>query len=342
MIRTTAYARVGLVGNPSDMYFGKTIAAAVTNFAARVTLWESPSIELKPHPVNDSFAFDGLAQLTDKVRVEGYYGGVRLLFATCKKFYEFFDARGVELPERNFTLAYDTTIPRQVGLGGSSAIITATVRGLMAFYGVRVGVDVALPELPNLVLSVETDELGITAGLQDRVVQTYGGAVFMDFNEPTMIAQGYGDYTRLPVGSLPPFFLAYTTVGNESGKVHNDVRYRYESGDADVMAAMREFASYAVAAREALEAGDHRLFGAIMDRNFDLRRRIYGDKAIGDRDMEMVDIARRHGCAAKFSGSQGAVVGLCLEPERMARIRAAYADRGFLFADLAVHDADAE
>ena len=342
MIHTTAHARVGLVGNPSDMYFGKTIAAAVTNFAADVTLWESPSIELKPHPVNDSFAFEGLAELTDKVRVEGYYGGVRLLFATCKKFYEFCAARGVELPSRNFTLAYDTTIPRQVGLGGSSAIITATVRALMEFYGVRVGVDVALPELPNLVLSVETEELGITAGLQDRVVQMYGGAVFMDFDEPTMLSQGYGAYTRIPGASLPPLFLAYTSVGNESGKVHNDVRYRYEAGDPEVLAAMREFASYAVDARDSLERGDHGRFGTIMDQNFDLRRRIYGDKAIGDRDLEMVDIARRHGCAAKFSGSQGAVVGVCLEPARLARVKAEYADRGFHFADLDVHCPDAE
>lgn len=342
MIHSSAHARVGLVGNPSDMYFGKTIAAAVTNFSARVTLWQSPSIELKPHPVNDPFAFDGLGQLTEKVRVEGYYGGVRLLFATCKKFYEFCRDRDVALPDRNFTLSYDTTIPRQVGLGGSSAIITATVRALMEFYGVRPHVDVQLAELPSLVLSVETEELGITAGLQDRVVQTYGGTVFMDFDEPTMIAQGHGTYSRLDSASLPPLFLAYTAIGSESGKVHNDVRYRYESGDAEVIAAMREFATYAVAARDALGAGDHTRFGAIMDQNFDLRRRIYGDKAIGDRDMEMVDIARRNGCAAKFSGSQGAVVGMCLDRSLRAHVRDEYLARGFQFAELAVHDPDAD
>ncbi len=342
MIDTQAHARVGLVGNPSDMYFGRTIAAAVTNFSARVTLWESPSIELKPHPVNDSFAFDGLAQLTEKVCVEGYYGGVRLLFATCKKFYEFCRERGVVLPERNFSLSYDTSIPRQVGLGGSSAIITATVRALMAFYEVRPDVDIPLPELPNLVLSVETEELSITAGLQDRVVQTYGGTVFMDFAKATMLEQGHGDYTRLASSSLPPLFLAYTAVGNESGKVHNDVRYRFEAGDADVVSAMREFAEYAVEARDALAAGDIASFGSVMDRNFDLRRRIYGDKAIGDRDMEMVDVARSRGCAAKFSGSQGAVVGVCVDPDVVEQLRADYTARGFQFAELAVHDPDAD
>lgn len=37
-------------------------------------------------------------------------------------------------------------------------------------------------EFPSIILSVETDELGIAAGLQDRVIQCYGGLVFMDFS----------------------------------------------------------------------------------------------------------------------------------------------------------------
>lgn len=46
-------------------------------------------------------------------------------------------------------------------------------------------------ERPNLVLNAE-EELGIAAGLQDRVVQVYGGIVFMDFGKEHMQAHGYG------------------------------------------------------------------------------------------------------------------------------------------------------
>ena len=42
-----------------------------------------------------------------------------------------------------------------------------------------------------MVLSVEED-LGITAGLQDRVVQVYGGVVFMDFDQGHMQTHGCG------------------------------------------------------------------------------------------------------------------------------------------------------
>lgn len=45
---------------------------------------------------------------------EGYYGGVRLLMALCKVFYKYCSDNNIELKKGNFTLSYDTNIPRQV------------------------------------------------------------------------------------------------------------------------------------------------------------------------------------------------------------------------------------
>ena len=44
---------------------------------------------------------------------------------------------------------------------------------------------------PGLVLKAE-EELGITAGLQDRVVQVYGGIVYMEFARDLMQRHGHG------------------------------------------------------------------------------------------------------------------------------------------------------
>jgi hypothetical protein len=38
VIRARAYARIGLLGNPSDGYFGKTISVSIQNFYAEVAL----------------------------------------------------------------------------------------------------------------------------------------------------------------------------------------------------------------------------------------------------------------------------------------------------------------
>jgi glucuronokinase len=44
LIKTHSYARAGLIGNPSDGYFGKTIAFTFSAFSAEVTMVETPEL----------------------------------------------------------------------------------------------------------------------------------------------------------------------------------------------------------------------------------------------------------------------------------------------------------
>ena len=117
IITNNGYARVGLLGNPSDGYHGKTISCTIRNFRAQVMLWESPALRIQAHPRYDPVEFKNLADLETVANRDGYYGGLRLLFATCKKFKEYCSSLGIRLPARNFTIKYETDIPRQVGLG---------------------------------------------------------------------------------------------------------------------------------------------------------------------------------------------------------------------------------
>jgi len=330
IIRAAAYARIGLLGNPSDGYYGRTISCAITNFSATAHLEESAHVVLVPHPTYDPTEFDSLEALHDTARRDGYYGGLRLLYATCTKFFEYCRGRDIALPRRGFTLRYETTIPRQVGLAGSSAIVTATVDALRRLYGVT---DAELPPYlqANLVLSVEEEELDIRAGLQDRVIQTYGGVVYMDFDRQLLESRGYGEYQRMDPALVPPLFLAYFGKPKDSGKMHSDVRARWHRGDLDVVEAMHTFALFATEGKAALERGDHEAFGRLMNRNFDLRLKIFGEKVIGKQNMEMIRIARNLGAPAKFSGSGGAIVGLWRDADQLARLGAAYRERGYSF-----------
>ena len=137
LIRHRAYARAGLVGNPSDGYFGKTLSIIVRNFWAEATLYEWDQLELMPSQ-EDHSRFESMAELVRDVRLHGYYGGIRLVKATVKKFAEHCLRQGHALHGRNFSIRYTSNIPRQVGLAGSSAIIVATLRCLIEFYGVDI------------------------------------------------------------------------------------------------------------------------------------------------------------------------------------------------------------
>jgi glucuronokinase len=220
-IETHAYARAALAGNPSDGYFGKTLSLCLSDFSARVVLTASETLEIVPS-CEDLAQFASIREMADDVRRNGYYGGLRLVKAALKKFVDYCDAHQIELPaDHNFSLRYETDIPRQVGLAGSSAIITATWRALMQHYRVLVPREV----LPAWVRAVEQEELGITGGLQDRVAQSYGGLVFMDFERTKLERDGFGTYELLDIALLSPLYLAYATrFAEESGVVHNDLR----------------------------------------------------------------------------------------------------------------------
>lgn len=45
------YSRIGLIGNPSDGYFGNTISIAVENYFTEVSLLKTTTLRIIPHPV---------------------------------------------------------------------------------------------------------------------------------------------------------------------------------------------------------------------------------------------------------------------------------------------------
>ena len=195
--------------------------------------------------------------------------------------------------------------------------------------------------LPSLILSVETEELGINAGLQDRVVQVYGGTVFMDFSKEVMDKVGtyeFGHYESLDSALVPPLFLAYLLAPSDSGKIHSDVNFRYQNNDPEVVSAMRTFADYASSFRFVMENGDVERIKELMNQNFDLRRRIFGDIVIGSKNLEMIEIARRYGCPAKFAGSSGAVIGIYENLAQLQQLIQAYQDKDYKLIKLAIDE----
>ncbi len=321
IVRTKAFTRAGLAGNPSDGYFGKTLSVTFRNFFAEVTMYETPDLEILPNDRDHSY-FKNMEHLVKDVQRHGYYGGIRLIKAAAKKFFDYCQEKGIVLSDRNFTVRYKSNIPVQVGLAGSSAIVTATIRALMTFYGV----EIPKPQVPALILSVETDELRISAGLQDRVVQMYEGLVYMDFDKTLIETQGYGDYQNLDPNLLPPIYIAYLAdLSETSGIAHGKLRGRFEAGDQGVIDAMKYFAERAELAKECLQNHQPEKLGQIMNENFDKRREIF---PISRMNLEMVNLARSVGASAKFSGSGGAIVGTYEDEKMFEKLKAKLAEIG--------------
>ena len=319
--KAKSFARAGLLGNPSDGYFGKTLSFAFSNFGVDLRLTESSRMRFVPGEVDDAM-FDSPEQLVHDLRIYGYYGGIRMLKAVAKLFFEYCMEHGLEFPQKNFTAEYKINVPRLVGLSGSSAICSAMLKALMKFYGVTVPAEYA----PTLCLEAERDELGINCGYQDRVIQMYNGLVFMDFDRAYLEEHEYGRYERLDPALLPNLYIAYDpNRAEESGKAHRKVKKLFEEKKPDVLAAMSEFADLAQKGRDALVAGRKEDLPALIDANFDLRNKIFN---VSEENRRMVQVARNAGSSAKFAGSGGAIVGTYTDEEQFTRLSVALREIG--------------
>jgi glucuronokinase len=286
------------------------------DFRARVLVYPSGRLEIKPSKA-DVPRFDNLNELYSLTRWRGYYGGVRIVQALIVRLVDYCRTRGIELPDRNFTLEYESSIPQRLGLGGSSAIITAALRALCQYYEI----EIPLPVQANLALEAETVELGVPAGLQDRVAQAYQGLVYMDFSRELMESRGYGEYQRLDPDLARNVYVAYRTSLSEGTEVfHNDIRERWGRGEPAVVDAMKTWASYAEQGKDCLLRGDFDGLNELIDANFDLRARIY---RISGGNREMIAAARSAGASANFAGSGGAIVGLYRDSEMFSRLQEA-------------------
>ena len=312
--RGRAHARAALVGNPSDGFGGKTISVALGEFAAEAIVRPSDRLQIVPAE-QDRNVYAGVDELVADVEANGYYGGLRLVKAAIKRFADHCRECGHDFDGR-VAVAYSTSIPRQVGLGGSSAIVIATMRALAASSGLAL--DPA--GLARLALSAESDELGIPAGLQDRVVQAFGGLVYMDFDP-----EATHPFEQLDPALLPPLFVAYRSDASEpSAAVHSDIRARFERREPELIEAMGEVASLAERGRACLLAGDRRGLGELMAANVAARSRIV---ELDPRHARMIELAGTLGAPANYAGSGGAIVGIA-PAGGVDRLRTAFAAEG--------------
>lgn len=288
----TCTARAALAGNPSDGYGGAVVAVPVPDLVATVATSESETF--------------GVRTTDPELH--------RLLIAAADGYA---DAVG---PLPSVTISASTTIPRSVGLAGSSALVIATLRSLGGWTERRWD----RIELAELALSIEGERLGITAGLQDRLVQSVAHPVAMRFDPVAF------EIVEIPDGF--PLWIAWHEAASEpSGTIHRSIRRRYDAGDTPVVETMNELAIQARRAHRAIVESDAALLADAMDRTFDLRASMVD---IDPHQRGLVEIGRRGGSAVNSAGSGGSVVGLARDPSQLPGLRAAYEAIGAGFLEL--------
>ena len=232
-----AWARIGLLGNPGDLYGGNVLTATIDAFETVATV--TPTVSYAPASFQPDVA--DLQRLA-VARVAPSKGAI--------------------------ALGLTTDVPLQSGLSGSSAILLATLRALDAH--LDLGLDPL--EMAQIAWDIEREDLGVAAGPQDRVIQALGGLQYMDFSGPDEI----GVHEPLDPDLLPPLLVAWPKQpGTPSGDTHRALWDRWSAGDSALRQSLAGFAEIAHTGRQALLDGDTTVFCDAVDANFDLRRAIF-------------------------------------------------------------------
>lgn len=289
MTTVSVPARIHLAGNPSDGYGGAVLSTVVPEFAATVRAAVAERVSVS----GPAQVWDALADLRADTAHHGHDGGNRLVTAALVALDRLLPPDHQRTP---LSVDWSTTIPRSVGLGGSSAIVIATMRAALACWGL----EVPAFELAEAALLAETDELGIAAGIADRVAQVAGTTVLTDCREPATVV------TPIPVPVPMPVMLAWSPAAAEpSGRYHAELRTRFDAGEAGVVTAMADLADLAEAAAEALLGHDRAAFAAACDASLRAREAL---GSVPSAAMAPVADLRAAGAGVNFAGSGGALV----------------------------------
>lgn len=219
------------------------------------------------------------------------------------------------LSDENMTLEVSPTVPRAMGLGGSSAIAVAIIRALSAHYELEL-TDERVNEL-----AFESEKIahGNPSGV-DNTLATYGGAMLFRKGSPPVVKQvELAGPMTIVVGMTGVESLTATTVRRvEDAWRLNPERYERMFDEMDALA---------LEGAEAMKAGDWSTLGSLMNV---CQGYLNGLQVSCVELEELIQIARDNGAlGAKLTGGGGGGAMIALCPEHSDRIVAAMQKAGY-------------
>ncbi len=308
-VTASAPGRVGIVGNPTDMYGGSVISCSTVE-RARVKVQPADRLVLDAGTEQKVIASpDDLAQREDIFDI------ARVALA------------GTESADLRVRISWSTDIPFRAGLSGSTALLVSMVAGLLAFRGLRHG----SYHMAELVRMIEYRNLCF-CGYQDAYMCTFGGMHYMDFRGKEFHLEfGTDPFATMepmvPASALP-VVVVITGGQRVSGGVHTPLRERWLAGEPEIVETYRTIAGLARHGKKAILENRLDTLGDLMNENQALTQALGGSNPEDDR---FIEFARRAGAfGAKLAGSSGAIVALHESPSELARTMMKFGAAGIL------------
>ncbi len=229
-----------------------------------------------------------------------------------------FDAMGLE--DKNFDIWLGGELPTMSGIGASAASSVAIARAVSEETGLNYDDD----RINKTAYEMEKAFAGNPSGI-DNTVATYGGLIWFEKN----LEGGKNKIEKVQVPSAVEIVMGNSGVVANTKKMVEGVAERREKEPEKYAKAFKQFEELVFKAREALEKGDLKTVGALMDENHRLLQEI--EVSCKELD-ELVAIAKENGAfGAKVTGGGGGGSMVALTPgkELQEKVAQSMEARGF-------------
>jgi len=200
--------------------------------------------------------------------------------------------------DRGVDIQIDSTIPVGVGLGSSAAVAVSTIAAVARLLRRRVDREA----IRRLAFESERMIHKTPSGI-DQTVSTFGGVMVYRKEKPSQ---------RILVGHAFPIVIGNTGKMRSTGAMVSKVRAFLTRGGALERRTLRSAKGISKRALAALQSGDIRWLGRLMNLNHELLRQI----KVSTRDLDrLVSVAREAGAfGAKLTGAGGGGCMIAVAP----------------------------
>ena len=200
------------------------------------------------------------------------------------------------------TLTTFSDAPAGSGLGSSSTLVVAMVKGFVELLNLPLGeYDIA-----QLAYQIEREDVGLNGGKQDQYAATFGGFNFMEFNANNHVIVNPLRIKNWIISELEScIVLFYTGVSRESAAIVDQQSKNVTDHDEVAIQALHEVKAEAATMKECLLRGNIPELGRSMRKGWESKKRS-ADRISNDLIESIIDRAYATGAySGKVSGAGG-------------------------------------
>ena len=176
--------------------------------------------------------------------------------------------QNLRTPQIEITTLAD--IPSGTGLGSSGSFTTALIKALYAHRKRHIHQE----ELAELACHIEIERLREPIGKQDQYIAAVGGITCFDFCKDDSVLAKPLDISIDTMFDLEDnLLLFFTGFSRSASNILKDQKVRSEQNDSEMLDNLHFVKDLGYRSKQALEAGDTRLFGELMHEHWKHKKR---------------------------------------------------------------------